>query len=163
MYTIDMSVTVSRSSTVSYPSMCASAGFTASKRPFTVDRYTPSMTFSNRLRYCASLWRSASSDRLRSMAIAASAVRRLISSKSRRSGLRGCLKYRATVPSMRPSDARTGVDQQERSPASTAGARRCSQSASRVISATITCRCRKIAAAQEPLRGPISRRRFASR
>ena len=73
---VAMSETASRSSTVSYPSMCANAGFTASKRPFTVERYTPSMTFSNRLRYCASLWRSASSDRLRSMAIAASAASR---------------------------------------------------------------------------------------
>ena len=65
-------------------------------------------------------------------------------------------KYSATVPSMRPSEERIGVDQQARRPAASAEARRCSQSASREISATTTCRCRKIAAAQEPLRGPTS-------
>ena len=38
---------------------------------------------------------------------------------------------------MRPSEARIGVDQQARRPAASAGARSCSQSASRAISATI--------------------------
>ena len=46
---------------------------------------------------------------------------RAISSKSRRSGLRGCVKYSASVPSMRPSDARISVDQQPRRPAARAG------------------------------------------
>ena len=48
-------------------------------------------------------------------------------------------------------------------PTKTAVVRWCSQRASRVMSATTTWRCRKTAAAHEPLRGPISTRRFASR
>ena len=41
----------------------------------------------------------------RSIAMPASCVMRAISSKSRRSGLRGVRKYSASVPRMRPSDA----------------------------------------------------------
>ena len=41
---------------------------------------------------------------------------RAISSKSRRSGLRGVRKYSASVPRMRPSDAWISVDQQLRKP-----------------------------------------------
>ena len=55
---------------------------------------------------------------------------------------------------MRPSDERIGVDQQARRPAASAGSRRCSHSASRAMSATSTCRCRKIAAPHEPFLGP---------
>ena len=61
---------------------------------------------------------------------------------ARRNGLRGILKYIASVPRMRPSDAWISVDQQLRRPAASAAVRRFSHRASRAMSATITCLCR---------------------
>ena len=57
------------------------------------------------------------------------------------------------MPTIRPSVTRMGVDQHARRPAASAGLRRFSQSASRAISATTTCRCRKIGRAGSVARG----------